>query len=384
MATIEDPSSLTWRDHWVYQLDGKGGRSARRAQYRFLPQHEGRSVIAWGLAQMDNGEIAVAGVAGAIRSDSESDQTVVAFSADQGATWSEYVAVAGCSSRPMMLAYLGGGVLSFMSSWEQSGNYRWYSHDYGRTWSEKAKLPPAPDGKAVDCEGNSLLERDKNGTVVMMAETGATESKGPIFEKPICGCIRWSRDGGRTWENFSWPEAWQWQDTFEGERHERGVCEGGLVRAANGWIVAALRMDPPIRFARLHYDNFMGTAVSISKDDGKSWSDLNVVFGPGRQHANLLRSPNGDLVMTVIRRLDLRQGELASYRRGCDAVVSRDNGLSWDVDRMYILDDFAAIGSKWWYEVKCGHLFSIGLDDGRVLTTFGYYDNAAALVLWRP
>ena len=129
-----------------------------------------------------------------------------------------------------------------------------------------------------------------------------------------------------------------------------------------------------------------GGLLLLSKDDGKTWSPLNFVFGAGRQHANLLRLANGDLVMTMIRRLDLKDAKLASYRRGCDAVISRDNGLTWDVDHMYVLDEFSGIGTDnvGWYRTLCGHVFSILLDDGRILTTYGNYRNAGALILWKP
>ena len=121
----------------------------------------------------------------------------------------------------------------------------------------------------------------------------------------------------------------------------------------------------PIRFVPIHYDNFEGTAVTISSDEGKSWSGLKNVFGPRRMHANLVRLPNDDLVMTVVRRLHLGEdGRLASYRRGCDAVVSRDNGRTRNVDHLYVLDEFNAIGS--------------------VLTTYGNYKNGAALIHWKP
>ena len=71
-------------------------------------------------------------------------------------------------------------------------------------------------------------------------------------------------------------------------------------------------------------------------------------------------------------------------RCGCEAVVSHDNGLTWDVDHMYILDEFSAIGLPRWYEGKCGRLDSICLDDGMVLTTYGNYHNGGALILWKP
>ena len=376
-----DYSALTWRDHWVHQKDDNGLMS-HRARFRFLPPFEGRMVQPWGLAQMDNGETVVAGVASDMKS--SHGQTVVAFSSDTGATWSEHVAIEGCSSRPMMLVYLGKGELSFMTSWEESGNTRLYSKDYGRTWTERVAMETAPDGTTVDSEGNTLVDRDEQGVAVLMAERGQTMSKGPFPVNPCCGCIRWSRNGGRSWERFSWPEQWTWKDVYEGKTHVRGVGEGGLVRAANGWIVAALRTDMAMRYVPLHYDNFEGTAVSISKDEGNTWSPLKTVFGPGRHHATLVRLPNNDLVLTAIRRLDMHSGQLDSYRRGCDAVISHDNGQTWDVEHMYILDDFAAIGTDNWYTVVCGHQFSVSLGDGSILTAYGNYRNAGALVHWSP
>jgi len=402
---VEHPP-MAYKDHWIYQLDGQGGRIAHQAQFRFLPTHDGEMVIPWGLAQMDNGEIAVAGVAGAIDGKSDQLQTVVGFSRDSGATWSAYQPVEGCSARPMMLAYLGNGVLSFMAheiydvkpgdvsekpvksfSATPGATYtRLYSHDYGRTWTERVEMPTAPDGWPVELEGSSLIDRDENGVAVRIGETGCTESNGPTHKAPISGCIRWSSDGGRTWDNFSWPEEWKWESTYEGETYEGGVCEGSMVRAANGWIVAALRPDSPVRFAPLANDSLMGTAVSISKDDGKTWSPLNFLFGAGRHHPVLVRQPNGDLVMSLIRRLDMQNEQLVSYRSGCDAVVSRDNGLTWDVDHRYILDEFSAIGraGKWYDSEACGHLFSVGLDDGMILTTYGNYRMGGSLILWKP
>ena len=95
--------------------------------------------------------------------------------------------------------------------------------------------------------------------------------------------------------------------------------------------------------------------------------------------------------MTCIRRLDLHNDKLGTYRRGCDAVISHDNGLTWEADRPYVLDEFSAIGTPRdygshpsWYRTVCGHQFSIGMGDGQILTTYGNYRNAGALILWKP
>ena len=101
-------------------------------------------------------------------------------------------------------------------------------------------------------------------------------------------------------------------------------------------------------------------------------------------HANLLRLPNDDLVMTVIQRLDIRDGKLASYQRGCDALISHDHGQTWNLDRMYILDDWSYNNPAQWYECVSGHLYSTSMGDGSVLTAYGHYPNGGVLIKWKP
>ena len=102
-------------------------------------------------------------------------------------------------------------------------------------------------------------------------------------------CVfRYSTDGGRTRGGQVEPKQWKFNLPYKGKLYLRGVSEGAIVRAANGWLVAALRTDmPPHFFDGPHNDNLEGTAITVSKDDGKSWSALNILFHAGRHHANL-------------------------------------------------------------------------------------------------
>jgi hypothetical protein len=89
--------------------------------------------------------------------------------------------------------------------------------------------------------------------------------------------------------------------------------------------------------------------------------------------------------MTLIVRDDVRNRELASYRRGCEAILSRDHGRTWDLEHKYVLDDFEFYDGKKWYNGETGHLYSTLLDDGRILTCYGkYLSKGASLIRWQP
>jgi hypothetical protein len=230
-----------------------------------------------------------------------------------------------------------------------------------------------------------VVERGADGSTRRIGIIGFTYKKGTKFPAdPAIGMIRWSTDRGHSWSKEVTPPEWLWKDSYQGKTYTRGISEGSLVRAANGWLVAALRTDMPYRFIELHNDNLEGIAISISKDDGVTWSPLNTLYQGGRMHANLLRMPDGRLVVTYIVRQDYEGVRRVSYRRGCEALVSRDHGLTWNLAEKYVLDEFEySDGSP--LSLACGHLSSTLLNDGHILTTYGnYLAKAAVVVRWKP
>ena len=248
----------------------------------------------------------------------------------------------------------------------------------------------APNGRPMWTEGHPLVDRDAQGMATRVAEIGYNYGDPASWSSVPCDAFfRWSDDGGRTWTTATQPDAWRWQIEHDGKTWTRSICEGSLVRAQNGWLVAALRCDVLPQYLPVnHNDNFCGTGVSISKDDGVTWSPFRLLFEAGRMHANLVRMPGGEIVLSVIVRQDLRDTRLASFRKGCDALVSYDNGLTWDTSRRYVLDDWPYYDSSHPLpaaQAVCGHTCSTLLDDGRVLAAYGHYlAKGTALIRWAP
>jgi len=388
---VEKPDYLGWKRGWSHQRDGKRGWRVHPAQVQFVHwddlkywEPEKQVVVPYGVAQMDNGEIILVGAVGNDKSD---EKPVVAVSGDGGESWTPWRKIDdSASGRPMMLTYLGAGEVMFGAEYENQP-MRFFSEDYGRTWPERAPFPVTPDeGNSGFTEGNYLVDRDENGMATRIAAFGWM---GPAeYTYPVdasIGGFRWSEDGGRTWSEPTMPKAWQWDEEFEGKTYKRGTGEGALVRAANGWMVAALRTDMhPRFFGPFADDNHEGIGVSISRDDGATWSPVQIIHQAGRHHTHLVCMPDGTLVMTYIMRLDIVEGRMDSYRRGCGALLSYDNGLTWDTEHEYLVHSFDfADGTRKGY--CCGHVYSTLLDDGAILTCYGNLPpKGACLVKWRP
>ena len=389
-----------WKQHMIKQGDGKGGWVVRLGQIQFhhytkrgVPYHPilGQGIWAFGVTQMDNGELILLA-----SWDSDNDQShgtepqcedfkgptacekpMIAFSRDQGKTWTEFQRIKGGEGRPVMLTYLGKGNLMFQSD-RVIPIMQYFSSDYGRTW-DRSPLQLTSTGQTfMPCDSNTAVDYDANGVAERVGEIGYIYGT-----KPTIGMVRWSDDGGRTWNKETIPPQWQWQQNYQGQSYTVSTSEGSLVRAANGWLVAALRSTLP-HVRALNNGGLSGTVTSISKDDGSTWSPIKILFEAGRHHAHLLRLPNGDIVMTLILRQDVQNGKLASYRRGCEAVISHDNGQTWDVAHKYILDEFS-FSNGLPLSNPTGHLFSTLLDDGFILTCYGHYPSkGACLIRWKP
>jgi hypothetical protein len=170
------------------------------------------------------------------------------------------------------------------------------SNDGGATWQQREIPLPAQAIINGYLDAAATLRLDDR--TILRAVFGKPAARVRYYESWL---LR-SEDNGATW-SFSTIAA-------DPSRDDRGFSETALVQAANGDVVAMMRIEPP-----------MGTRlwVARSSDRGKTWSSP--VETPLRGFpGHLLRLRDGRLLCTY------------GYREqpiGIRAAISRDDGRTW-------------------------------------------------------
>jgi hypothetical protein len=282
---------------------------------------------------------------------------VILLSDDRGDTWT----VAGtCPAQVSNVGYLGAGRVRLGAHRSGASGYELVqcsSDDYGATWATRV-VPGISWGGAFYQWGDWLVDRDRRGRPVRIVEPGY--AAGPDGK----GCkaiLRLSTDGGLTWPEEILPPAWNRQRAFT-------VSEVTLCRAVNGTMVAACRCGRK-EFAGM-VDFYSGLGISLSKDDGRTWSKMQFLYDYGRHHASLAVLRDGTIVLAYVVRL----GTLDKARRvldaegypqwGVEAIVSHDHGETWDTARRYVL-------ARWSGMAGVQDTSTVLLPDGSLLTAFG-------------
>jgi hypothetical protein len=323
------------------------------------------------------------------------------------------------------VARIGDGRLVLNLSYEAAdGSRRWvllYSGDEGMSWGH-ARLSPVGRSTLVSLGGNRLMAVMVSLQQICFSDDGGATWKGaePILKlsdgRTLNTDVPYTRlvegqtvtfmtyveeqPGYSHWEDSTdiWTRAVMrryhldthtWDEPYLFPR-EWGLCEGAVTRAKNGDLVAAFRTQ--MRGGEhADTDHWMGLATSRSTDNGKTWSPPVHHFRYGYHHVSLLNLPDGRILMTYAARV----GELdGKPYHGVEAMISHDNGATWDWQHRYIL-------FRW---LNCQSTHSPGsalLSDGRILTIFlhdaffTYVDESipgsaerkmgnVSAVIWRP
>ncbi len=341
-----------WQTHEVRQLNGKAGTVRLPARFQMVTESWNRVVAVPYIVNMPEKDRLLMLVGCDYPHHPE-----VLFSNDRGETWSDpQPAISDADGKPLPalgtgLCYLGNGNVMFYAG------SRWFSRDYGQTWNQSVVLDPTPDGKRWAIWDPPLVERDaKTGNLIRLIETGYQQSG----HKNSQAFLRSSTDGGATWSPAARIAQW------------KGANEVTLLRAANGHLVAACRTIIPVRLQSETIDHLEGLGISISTDDGRTWSVVKKLYDYGRHHPSLVLMPNQDIVMTYVVRLGYVDDQNGFPQFGIEAVVSHDHGVTWDLDHRYLLHVWSGKrkGKTYWWPSSQATSSTL-LADGAILTAFG-------------
>ena len=193
------------------------------------------------------------------------------------------------------------------------------SADNGKTWGDYIKTPgSSPHGPA----------QLKDGRLLYVTNTGVSESK----------------DDGLTWQVIGRIPA----DAAKGEE----LTEIHAVEANDGTIIALSRHQGK--------DGDRYLRQSESKDGGKTWTALRKTAMLGYP-AHLIKLSSGWLLSTYSRRV---------APMGQRACVSKDNGLTWEVESEFTLCEAVPQSGA-----DLGYPSTVELDDGSLYSV--YYQKPA-------
>jgi len=360
-----------WEAHDVRQINGVAGEVRLPAQLQIVTRNWNRVVAVPYLAYLPEKDRLLLLVGCDYPHHAE-----ISVSDDHGTTWSSpKPALVGSDGKPVAglgtsLCYLGGGTALFYTS------ARWFSRDYGQTWTESVPLEPTSDGKPWYTWDPPLVQRDaQTGKAIRLVETGYTWFKPPeVKTAHQQAYLRFSTDGGKSWSTATKVPQWQ------------AVSEVALLHAANGDLVAACRTDTPARLQPEVIDHTEGLGISISTDEGRTWSEVRKLYDWGRHHPAMLLMPKGEIVMTYVVRKGYVDTAEGFPQFGIEAVVSRDHGRTWDLDHKYILHQWVGhIKDKAtaWYPSSQA-TSTVRLPDGSLLTAFGTGYRCQEIVKGQP
>ena len=283
-------------------------------------------------------------------------QLSVAWSDNDGKTWTSPLVVASGKDdhrNPAMVELPNGDVLlayCIMDGYDATGKKfmptvkgidprtakpLWIvrSHDHGATWSTPEELSGTnaliDQGELLNVFGKMTVASD--GGVLLSLYTTPRDHH-TTYER-----ILRSTDSGHTWSVLS--------------TLAQDVNETGILALPGNRVIAALRTNKEQMLLMTH-----------SADGGKTWDSPVAVTAPNEHPADLIRLKNGDLLLTFGER---------NAPRGAVALLSHDEGKTWDPKTRMVLADDAPL-------VDCGYPSSVQLPDGRIVTVYYKVDDAAA------
>lgn len=239
--------------------------------------------------------------------------TYLMESRDEGETWKVLETGGDSFAGAYGLVCCGHGVMLAQDALLRST-------DGGKTWkrSNRVKDPRFPE--KIYGWDPPLVIKGSDGKHIL--QTGYYCKNFEYMYQQTQPVLRESTDAGETWT------AW------------RGIPEFGIASEialgynAKGEILAGIRRA--VVSGAVADDHYSQLLTSVSRDGGKTWLSPKVAAGCGRHHPCFALLPDGRVVLTYVVRLGYPK-EDGKFAYGVEAVISYDDGQTWDTDHRYIL-----------------------------------------------
>ena len=290
---------------------------------------------------------------------------------DDGATWSDPAYFGRQFSRGedgeqaytdgIALTNMGGGRVTWVGQYRGkfTGQFsytdtfrRWFSNDDGESWSDRSILvePPAAaltPGRHLKDPVNvwdpMLVDRDPKTGKTILYETGYGDTGEDMSGGYAWAYLRSSSDYGRTWSEAVQPAG-------VGRSERSGALPGAKRRLdhrlpdGGSWKSSAKEVD-----------NWQGLGIFDFKGQrGEAGREVKKLYNWGRHHPCMVVLDNGDIVMSHVVRRGYTDDANGYPRFGIEAIVSADNGQTWDLDHKYILAVWPGTIKREWQRHRDG------------------------------
>ena len=239
----------------------------------------------------------------------------------------------------------------------------WSSRDRGRSWHvqwlDVSDIRPdaAPEQQQISNTARNVLEMPDGSFLFGVSTFDDEPPAGPVKagHQPR-RCRNWwfrSTDGGRTW-----CEKIPLNVPYRDGGHHAFFCETEVHRCPSGRVIAVPRLSSsyPKEGTAPKEGLEQGSHMRIYRleDDGVTFVEEREFLDYGQLHPHLMNLPDGRLLCTYTHR---------NFPFGTQAVVSRDEGRTWNEDRPIMLSWFS-------WDSSCGFPTSVLMQDGSILTSY--------------
>ena len=249
------------------------------------------------------------------------------------------------------------------------------STDNGKSWSVSRIGPEGYPARAEMAPERTVTEMpdpdDPNKTMAML---GVGQQQGGS-SNPLHTYLWRSRDSGATWDKTLKLDTQNHIDV------DGFFSQSATYRQVSGKLLHVIRVDargphwevPDLKTAgKIATDQADRMMLWESTDNGASWQRHGKygTFGAGGEmYPRFLRLKDGRLLLTFT----VRSSSTDGYALGLRAIVSHDDGESWDFERDRLVISYVNEGAS-----GGGYGNTIQLDDGALLSVYSFRGNDGA------